>query len=202
MEKRVLLAVVLSFIVLYGFQLMYPPPEPQTRPVANQPASAPATAAPAPVEKPREGTAPAAAAQPSATPVVHDDRDREIRFENAQVSAVFSSRGAAVRHWRLKNYLGEDGNPLDLVPAMAPPGSPGPFTLAVGDDAVDATLAQALFKPSADSIDATAAEQRLVFEYVDAAGLAARKEFTFRPDQPFVIGFSASPGAASRSTPR
>ena len=192
MEKRVLLAVVLSFIVLYGFQLMYPPPEPQNRPAATQSTPSPATTEPAPVEKPREGTAPAAAAQASATPVVHDDRDREIRFENAQVSAAFSSRGAVLRHWRLKNYLGEDGQPLDLVPAMAPPGSPGPFTLAVGDEGADATLAQALFKPSADSIDATAAGQRLVFEYVDAAGLAARKEFTFRPDQPFVIGFSAS----------
>ena len=27
MEKRVLLAVVLSFVVLYGYQALFPPPE-------------------------------------------------------------------------------------------------------------------------------------------------------------------------------
>ena len=38
MEKRVLLAVVLSFIVLYGYQAMFPPPDPRLKPRCGSPA--------------------------------------------------------------------------------------------------------------------------------------------------------------------
>ena len=200
MEKRVLLAVVLSFIVLYGYQALFPPPEPIPRPSQGTPpsttATPPSTTAtppppPPPVEKPRE-TPPAPASSPGAEPLVHDTQERDIRFQNAEVEAVFNTRGGTLKHWRLKRYLGADEQPLDLVPEISRRQGPGPFTLAAEDPALDATLARALFKPSADAVDASRAPAELSFEYRDASGLTARKVFTFRPEQPYVIEVSAS----------
>ena len=64
--------------------------------------------------------------------------------------------------------------------------------LAVPDKATSATLAQALFKPSAESLQASSGPATLAFEYQDASGLSARKEFVFPPDSPYVVDVSAS----------
>ena len=192
MEKRLLLWVLLSLVILYGYQALFPPPKPQPRvapPASQAPSSPPPSSAPSPQP---QSPGPVTQQAPAAEPIVHDTAEREVVFENAEVRASFSTRGAVLRHWRLKRYLGVDGQPLDLVPSRVRPDSPKPFTLSVGDPAADQTLSQALFKPSADSIDATSAPGRLAFEFSDAAGLTARKEFSFSPDQPFVIEFSAS----------
>src|SRR5690606_9970980 len=66
------------------------------------------------------------------------------------------------------------------------------FAFETGDAALDATLASALFKPSAERLDA-AEGQTLAFEYGDASGLVARKAFTIAADdQPYVLTFTAS----------
>src|SRR6187397_2950900 len=98
MERRVLIAVLLSFLVLYGYQVMFPPPpEPkpaQTSKTAAAPnASAPAQSNPTPsVQGERPPGAPAIASAPA----------REIEIDNADVHAVFTSRGAVLRSWKLK----------------------------------------------------------------------------------------------------
>ena len=66
MEKRVLLAVVLSFVVLYGYQAMFPPPEPA---IPAKTASAPPSADPAgAIQPPATSPGSAAAAEPLETP--------------------------------------------------------------------------------------------------------------------------------------
>ena len=99
MEKRVLLAVVLSFLVLYGFQAMFPPPEPP------KPGTSPAPAA-APPQSGRAGepaaqapaAAPAAtAAQPAAAPLEADEAERDIVVESEWVKATFTTRGGALK---------------------------------------------------------------------------------------------------------
>jgi YidC/Oxa1 family membrane protein insertase len=188
MEKRVLLAVVLSFIVLYGYQALFPPPMPQ-RPQAPAADAQPAPTPSEPVETPAQPAEAAAAA--GAEPLVADEAERDIVVENEAVRAVFSTRGAVVKSWVLKKYAGEGGAPLDLVPARAPSGSPRPFTLTFDDAPVTAALGRALFKPSADSVDTGRGPATLTFEYRDAGGLTARKSFSFTPDQPYLIGFTA-----------
>jgi len=197
MEQRVLLAIVLSFVVLYGYQAIYPPPEPAK--------PAPAAQAPAAPQGVTPGGA-AASATPGATaadttpveqaalpaPVVGDTVERDVTFENGSVRAIFSTRGGVIKSWCLKKYLNAANEPLELVPQDAPGGLPKPFTLAVEDAAVSKTLAQALFRPSATAIDATTAQQTLTFEYQDASGLTAKKAFAFHPDSPYVLHLSAS----------
>ncbi|HVJ25966.1 MAG TPA: membrane protein insertase YidC [Vicinamibacterales bacterium] len=199
MEKRVLLAIVLSFVVLYGYQAMFPPPEPvKPAPAAQTPATPQGVTA----GSPEGAAAPGAAAPsdaaaleqvPSAAPVVSDAAERDVTFENGSVRAIFSTRGGTIKSWRLKKYMNAANQPLELVPQDAPAGLPKPFTLSVAADAtVSKTLAQALYRPSASSIDASSAPQTLTFEYQDASGLAVKKEFSFHPDSPYVVHFSAS----------
>jgi YidC/Oxa1 family membrane protein insertase len=192
MEKRVFLAVALSVAVLFGFNYLSPPPKrPAAVPAASssqgQPAAQPA---PAPIEAPSQASTQAAAApSESAQSLVGETQDREVVVENDAVRATFSTRGGVMTSWRLKRYA-ENGQPLDLVPHNVPPGQPKPFTLATDDQGVNATLDRALFKPSVDSLN-TSAPGTLSFEYRDSSGLSATKEFSFAPDHPYDIVFSA-----------
>jgi YidC/Oxa1 family membrane protein insertase len=200
MEKRVLLAFVLSVIVLYGFQALFPPPKP--RPAEGQgpgPAAAgagqqsaeagtPGSPVPASPKPALPETAPASPAS-SAQPLIGDGQERDVVVENDAVRAVFSNRGAVLKSWRLKRYFADNGSPLDLVPERAPAGSPRPFTLTVDDEAVNATLARAIYQTSEDALKATGAGP-LTFEYRDSSGIQVRKVFEFPGDQPYVILFS------------
>ena len=198
MEKRVLLAIVLSFVVLYGYQAMFPPPEPaRPAPVTQTPSAPQGVSAGAPAAGATSTGAPTTDAAPieqasSASPVVADIAERDVTFENGSVRAVFSTRGGVIKSWRLKKYLNAASEPLELVPQDAPAGLPKPFTLSVPDAAMSKTLAQALYRPSATAVDATSAPQKLTFEYQDASGLTAKKEFSFHPDSPYVLHLSAS----------
>jgi YidC/Oxa1 family membrane protein insertase len=189
MERRVLLAVVLSFIVLYGYQALFPPPRPERPAPTPEPSTAvppsaveaPAVAAPAPTPPPAE----------TAEPLVADTDEREVVVESDHVRAVFSTRGGVLTSWRLKRYLAENGTLLDVVPEKAPDGSPRPFSLSVEDPALDERLATALFKPSEESLDISSAPGSLTLEFRDAGGLAARKVFSFAPEQPYLITLTA-----------
>jgi len=198
MEKRVFLAVALSVAVLLGYNALFPPPK-RPAPGPESPAAQNAQTATPPASAPVESATPAspasasgAAPAPAAQSLVGETAEREIVVENEAVRATFSTKGAVLASWRLKRYA-ENGAPLDLVPSSqtAPKGSARPFTLVTDDQSVNAALSGALFKPSADSINA-ASPATLRFEYRDAAGLAATKEFSFVPDRPYEIAFSAN----------
>jgi YidC/Oxa1 family membrane protein insertase len=182
MEKRVFLAIFLSFIVLAVYQSYFAPPPPLPAEVAP-PAGTPAPsgvpgavqAPPGPVE------APAPSGPPAAAPIVSDTEARDIVVETAAVRAVFSTRGGVLKSWQLKEYL-ETGEPLDLVPDELPGGHPDPFAISTDDAAQSAVLARALFQPSANGLVLDGGPGTLTFQYRDASGLNARKTFYFQPD--------------------
>src|SRR5262245_14403394 len=108
MERRVLLAMFLSLMVVYAYQALFvkpvpkPPPATTTAQVttpgtAAQPSAAASTPPPAPA---RVEAAPSTAAA-----VVGEPSEREIRIETRTVIAVFTNRGARLKSWRLKQYL-------------------------------------------------------------------------------------------------
>jgi YidC/Oxa1 family membrane protein insertase len=191
MERRVLLAVLLSFVVLYGYQAIFPPPPPPAfeapDPAGPPSATEPSGRRPADPESPPDPAAPAVEA---AKPTLAAAAEQDIVVESAEVRAVFTTRGATLKSWRLKNYRDGGGAPLELVPT-AVPNAVRPFNLGIDDDDAGEVLREALFKPSAENLAVTSGESTLSFEYRDAAGLVATKHFTFDPAKPYVIGFSA-----------
>jgi len=209
MERRVLIAITLSFLVLFLFQRFVMPPPPATpasqvgatagqAPAATGPApgsmaaltqsatpSAAATAATpaavgaAPVAAPGD-TAPAAPAGPTVT--VGETADREIVVETTTVRATFTNRGGRLLHWVLKEYRNEDGAPLDLVPQGLGPDAIKPFSLVVDDPAVTERINSALYKVSVPgNVDATATPQTLTFEMAASDGLTVTKTFAVEP---------------------
>ena len=195
MEKRVLLAVVLSFLVLYGFQALFKVPEPP-KPGPDQSQPTPAAVGPqdssTPAQTSPSAPQPGAPPEPSAAPLVADTSDREIVVEGDSVRATFSSRGAVLKSWRLKKYQNHHGQDLELVPQDVPPDAARPFTLSVDDAAVSASLARALFRPSAPSLALGSDPATLSFVYSDASGLTAEKRFTFNPRSPYIVEVLAS----------
>lgn len=196
MEKRLLLAVFLSFLVLWVYQAVFVPPKPP----APQQTAAGKPAAPAPGEsKPaalESGAAsqPEPAAEPAPEALVTASEERDIVYENGGVRAVFSNRGGVLKSWSLKKYLNSRGEPLELVPVELQANHVHPFSLDVGEEALTKRLNAALFKPSAESLAVTESTDQvsLAFEYRDAAGLTARKEFVLRPkSEPYAIRFTA-----------
>ena len=207
MERRVLLAVILSFAVLYAYQALFPPPPDASKAAQTQAAPAAKNAASQPSAPSADGTSPptpsSTPAQPPAseptTPPAPPSRD--VVVENALVRAVFSSRGGVLRSYQLKKYHEVNGRPLDFVAEYAPPGSPLPFTLAVDDAALSAELKDASFTPSADHLDLTAGGSgSLTFDY-RSGNVVASKTFQFSADHPYVIGVSASITKDGQSMP-
>src|SRR5687767_7069501 len=188
MERRVFLAILLSFSVLFTYQLFVAPaPKP---PVPTPTEQTPAASTPGATV-----AAPAADANnqaPGAAALVADTEARDVTVETDTVRAVFNTRGAVLKSWRLKKYPGDDGQPLDLVPVDLPASEARPFSLKTGDAAVDQTLATALFKPSDVATASAGTSPSVTFEYRDASGLSARKQFVFNAGHPYVTQLTAA----------
>ena len=63
---------------------------------------------------------------------VRDVGTRASSFDTAKVEAVLTNRGGRLLHWRLKDYLDDQGEPVDLVPSNLPATEPLPFSLQAG----------------------------------------------------------------------
>ena len=192
MERRVFIAIVLSFLVLYFYQTYFAPPPPSPKPAGSN--SAPAAPAQAPSEGSRSAVAPSApesAAAVSITSrepqaVVSDTAEREITVETGKVTAVLTNRGGRLLHWRLKDYRDNRGEPVDLVPTGLPASEALPFSLRVTEDPnLTLRLNDVLYRVNggggAGPIDATRSPASVTFEFEDAAGVHVRKEFRFDP---------------------
>ncbi len=191
MQRQFILAIVLSFVVIYGWQAMFPPPKktPPVQQAAQQVTKDPSGAqAPGAQQALAADAAADASAKVEAAPLVAASAEQDVLVENAFVKAVFNTRGGVLKSWRLKKYRDGEGAPLELIPQNVP--NPArPFTLDVDDATTSATLRNALFKPDAESLTIGSEAKTLVFEYRDAAGLVARKEFTFNPAHPYIVRF-------------
>src|SRR5688572_2198310 len=187
MERRVFVAILLSFAVLYGYQALFVPP---TKPEVNvvEPKERPAQTAPQ--ATPQVAEQPPAEQEPAAQ--VSDSAEREIVVQTTTSEIVLTNRGGRVLHWRLKDYRDAKGNPVDLVPSDVPADQAKPFTLVVDDEALTRRLNTALFRVAGDSngrIDATKQPGTVSFDYANDAGLRVRKQFRFDPKN-YVVAFS------------
>ncbi|MGH9385998.1 MAG: membrane protein insertase YidC, partial [Vicinamibacterales bacterium] len=200
MERRVLLAITLSFLVLFLFQRFVTPPPSDTRPQASPNTGAatgtgvPVAQSPKPAVVAPEPTAAPSAPTPSVSLTVGDANERTITVETETVRAVFTNRGARLVKWVLKGYRGEGAGELDLVPSGPGETATKPFSLNVDDPAHTQALNAALYRVdgvSGDSVVAGGKPVTLQFEMATAEGLTAHKTFTLQP-----IGYVISFGVA------
>ena len=104
MERRVLVAIFLSFLVLYLYQALVVKPLPKPAGAAG---TATGTNVPAPGERAAEDrgaqsastnrTADSRKASPAAATVIGETNEHDIRLETRDVIAVFTNRGARLK---------------------------------------------------------------------------------------------------------
>jgi YidC/Oxa1 family membrane protein insertase len=191
MERRVFIAVLLSFAVLYGYQALFPPPPATKTATTESTTTVPGAAASSATAAPASSAVPPspAAEAPAAEPIVAETSVREIVVETRDAEIVLSNKGARVLHWRLKHYTDQAGMMVDLVPSELPATEATPFALRVQDPAISRRLQTALYRVSGDEqgkVDATAAERTVEFAYQDAGGLSVKKTLRFMPSQHLV----------------
>ena len=167
MEKNTLIAIVLSIIVLIGFQFFIretipPPPAPQQQETAKADQKAP--------ESWQSKSAPTAS--PAAKPATNAP-EKTITVENDFYKIVLSSRGATIKQLQLKQYRDDNGAPIIFKTneALAP--------LAIGlDEGFQYAGTDFSVVGSDIKLDSAAKSANLVFEY-NAGGTLIRRTFTF-----------------------
>jgi len=101
-SKRAFLAIILSVIILVGYQYLFVPRQPQVQ--SQQPqVVAPATDVAPKAAISSSPAVPQAVTQPSPVALTLDGRD--IPVETALYSALVSENGGGIKSFRLKNYL-------------------------------------------------------------------------------------------------
>ena len=180
---RTFLAILLSFIVVFVYQYFFaknletqkqeqPQTQTQTQPApAAAPGSAPAApAAPAP--------APSAAVKAAAAA-------KDIRVETPLYTAVFSTRGGALKSLKLKEYKAtlDEGSPL-IEMVQVKEGSELPLSTAFTDSSV--TLpADIVYEADRKELDLAgdAKPGKIVFSYAVPGQYRVEKVYSFQPDR-------------------
>ena len=202
MERRVLLAFLLSLLVLLLYQSLLVPPPPPPADVADTGSTTPPSSMP--VSEPPPPDAASIGADPEdvtestpdndITPEIADTEPREVVVETERVRAVFRNRGASPVRWELKDHLEQEtGRRIDLIPRELPPDELPPFSLMFQDPGLTARAADALFLPSATTVLLADRAQTLGFEYSDSSGFRVTKEYEFEPaGRGYVVRFRAN----------
>ncbi len=117
MEKRLLLAFVLSAAILLAWSVIFPPP--QRTPALPEPAGAQETTGqageiPPWVPEPAQDDEDLVETEPLNEAIVAATEE-EIELSNENITVILTNRGAAVSSYLLANYDDDAGRPVDLV---------------------------------------------------------------------------------------
>jgi YidC/Oxa1 family membrane protein insertase len=182
MEKRTILAFVLSFLILILWSFLFAPKKEQA-PQKEEPQSKEAVVPQyetGPSPEPEPPPAPQRQALPPPGPVV--EQEEEILVETPLYKAVFSTKGASIKSYKLKNYretadpdsplvelatTGDGKNLLEITFADSSTENQGPVFYQASDDAL--------------VLNSGSSPRDLTFQAVTSEGLSIRKTYRFDP---------------------
>jgi len=189
MEKRLLLAFVLSAVIFALWSVLFPPERP-TPPVDGTPI---VEEGPGPQTR-QEAKEPipsvAAAEETSDTAVsseaISGEIEEVLHFVNDVMSVDVSTRGAAITSMQLTDYTEDNGDPLELVQAVDHPDRTLPLQLVTTDGADQRLYA------------VERAGNGAILRWSDGLGNAVEKTIRL-PDSGYGIEVSMDLGGAMRS---
>ena len=212
MDKRTLLAVVLSIIVLLIYQNFFVKPPVKTEPAPQQQTTvAPQVAKPAPESTAATAAAPAAPVQPAVAthrtpPQVSTGTERDVVVETPLFRALLTTRGGTLKSLQLKQYKTEledsedvvdkflrligqgkpkrTGGPKPVELVHVAEGMPKPFSVSFPDSTVQVPE-NGFYETDKATVDLTKGSepQRLTFSQTYPGELKIEKIYTFRPDK-------------------
>lgn len=188
MDKKTILAVVLSMAVILIYQMfLLPKPQPPVPREEMQKQVQPAPSLPEMPESPE-----AVAPPPQTAPGIADTElseiaalkeeaeEKEIRVNNGLFEVVFSNRGGIIKSWKLLDYLDESGNPLEMTPEAQPSGLL-PLAVMFKDENLTRSYSAGLHKTEGQ--DSTLGlhhpDESITFSRVDPLGVAVEKKISF-----------------------
>ena len=201
MDKKTILAVVLSLGVFLAYQMFFstPPPPKQAAPAQESKQVSKDTAAKPPATQ-ATAAAPKSAAEKEAAP-------KDIKVETENYTAIFSTRGGALKSFQLKGYQKEctectddiypkiknfvtgQNQPVkakskDLIELVAVnEAMPYPLAITFPETAAE-IAADSIYDADVIKLDMKNAKekQRLVFSRIFNGKIKVEKIFTFNPD--------------------
>ena len=192
MEKRILLSFALSLAVLMAFSWLFapPPPSPEVVPETDNQVTAEIETLPAgeeienslPVsaESPTNPTEEAPGIAEAAFRAVEGEippeqlraeRIEQFLIDTPQLGVRISNEGARLESVQLRNYVGPEGDPLELIGQDVGQTVGWPLAILTGDSAIDEAIETALFV-------ADQSENSVQLRY-RSEGLQVVKEFRF-----------------------
>jgi len=201
MDKKTILAVVLSLTVFLAYQMFFatPPPPKQAAPAQESKQVSKDTAAKPPATQ-ATAAAPKSAAEKEAAP-------KDIKVETENYTAIFSTRGGALKSFQLKGYQKEctectddiypkiknfvtgqnqpaKAKSKDLIELVAVnEAMPYPLAITFPETAAE-IAADSIYDADVIKLDMKNAKekQRLVFSRIFNGKIKVEKIFTFNPD--------------------
>ncbi len=182
MDKKTFLAVILSLIVVFTWQVFFAP-----KPVkkVQEPVQKEETVEQKPVVKevapePVKHAPPKTILTKAVTGV-----EKDIPVETPLYSAIFTTSGGALKSFKLKGYqqnLSKDSEPIELVHVMD--GMPRPLTVTFPESNID-IRPDSLFAADTNSIDLTNTRdsRRLTFTLLYPNSMRVEKTYTFYPEK-------------------
>ena len=193
MERRALIAMVLMVVVLL-FYWVYAPrgtraPEPAPPEAAGPGAAAPGAGRDS-VIMPEKSASDSSTVVAAGIPLA-GAAGQEVYVTTPLISATFSTAGGILTSFRLKDYLDEQDNPVELIPETEEDALAVELLTHTGER-ID--LGGADFEPSATSLDVPpGGEAMLTFTMRTEQGLEVVKSLRFRSDT-YIIGCSVDIG--------
>jgi YidC/Oxa1 family membrane protein insertase len=181
MDKRTILAIVLSILVLFTYQTFFVKPPPK------KPVTVSKEAPVAPSVNKDSGLAPERkaplitklAAAPAAVP------EKEVTVDTKLYRAVFTTKGGTLKSFKLKEYqktLAKDAELIELVQIKE--GMPRPLSMTFPESDI-ALPADGVYEAATTTLDLTKApdQNRLTLSQTYPGQVKVEKVFTFNPDR-------------------
>ncbi len=187
MEKRLLLAFVLSLAVFIGWGAFMAQFEPQgikktdiTKSSKSPSVSSPGQSAvnTSPLTSPQQSDF-----QPAVTPAIVSSpfpgNEKEIQVEAGEIHYIFSNKGGVLKHILLPRFRNDDGDVIDLI--NNPNNLTGALSIKSDDPEITSILQNAYYEPSISSIvlDESNPEGVLILTLKHESGLEVFREFKF-----------------------
>ncbi len=179
MEKRALLAVIISLVILIIYQQYFAPPLPDVSKEKGKTEKTSTVEKALPVEEKKSA------------PIVAKEKEelkifpgKEVSVETPLYTAVFDTRGARLKSWQVKKYMdkiGEGAKPIDLATQALSAGYPLGLEIREANFPFSPTT---IFQVNTESLKLGPAQSKgdLVFTWKSPEGLLVTQKITFYAD--------------------
>ena len=169
MEKRLLLAIVLSFLVLFLYQALFVKKEPPQEPISLTAVEM--------EKKPEQEIIQKDTLTPSELPEdkdfqpISDQAEEQIIIDTSLFQAVWSNKGAILKSWKLKKHKDENKEDLELISIHSAEMNKYPFLLSTEDPSFDNIINNSLYKSSKYKLELKEGQRgEMRFDYADEKG--------------------------------